>query len=406
MAVARLFLLLAVPILAGFVLGLARLLRTGQVDPWHWAAPCAIVTAGAAYVLASRHAVGLVAWMTAGCIAIVALFDLLSAWPPDLAGLAMLALVIAIAAVAGFALRRRRLSIAVAGLFATLALILWWPGSEHRLRPSPGRPPLAVVSALPLFWQDEKAGLSAPADAPIVAILRTRFDVRALDDMTGDGLTPYRHLLLAQPRALSPQALVALDQWVRDGGQLVALVDPLLLWPSSLPPGDRRRPPVTSLLDPLLRHWGVSLLPATGVAAREERRRLAGGHVVTLAGASHFSTTTCARRRDEPVATCRIGKGHVVLVADADLLNDALWLADPTRPLDTRAWSADNPELLFHWLGAARRGGRRWVGDAGELIRNVRIALLAGLAWAAVGTGLWRGRKAGLRWSAGPASPD
>ena len=33
----------------------------------------------------------------------------------------------------------------------------------------------------------------------------------------------------------------------------------------------------------------------------------------------------------------RIGRGEALLLGDADLIDDRLWLADPARPLDPRS---------------------------------------------------------------------
>ena len=66
-------------------------------------------------------------------------------------------------------------------------------------------------------------------------------------------------LLAAQPRALPAEELVALDAWVRRGGRLVLLADPLLEWPSELPLGDPRRPPLAFPDTGLLKHWGLRL---------------------------------------------------------------------------------------------------------------------------------------------------
>src|SRR3546814_16682605 len=81
---------------------------------------------------------------------------------------------------------------------------------EHRIEPSPGkRAELEVISGLPLFWREN----GVKADAPIITVLRQRFDVRPVDsplalEKGGAGM-----LLLAQPRAFSLDAQVALDAW-------------------------------------------------------------------------------------------------------------------------------------------------------------------------------------------------
>ncbi|MDX3901380.1 MAG: Gldg family protein [Sphingobium sp.] len=399
----RLFLMLSLPLLA-FLLGLARMLRTGQVDPLLWAAPCAILLIVAALLPSTARPSFRTLWSALGCLLVVGLFVLLEGRPFPLGRLALSATVVMAAAAAALCLRHRRPRLPGIVLIGGMMLVLWLAGRGDRLAPAADREPLAVVTALPLFWAEGASGLGDPHDAPIIAVLRTRFDVRPLDAPDPASLAAFRTLLLAQPRALSPAALVEIDDWVRAGGRAVILADPLLRWPSPLPPGDRRRPPATGLLDPLLAHWGVMLERPAGAAVAEERRLLTDARLVTLAGSSHFRSATdkCRRRRDAPVAACAIGGGKVVLVADADLLDDRLWLHDPARPLDQRAWTADNPALLLDWLGRPTSDRRPWVSDRAGLIAAIRWAMLLGLAWAMVGTMLFIRAK---RWLFAPFSP-
>jgi hypothetical protein len=84
-----------------------------------------------------------------------------------------------------------------------------------------------------------------------------------------------------------------------------------------------------------------------------------------------------------------------VLVGDADLIDDRLWLADPARPLDPRAWAADTPALMVQWLGGTMDGGRRWFRDGSDVIPGLRWALILGTIWAMLGTALLR--RAGQR---------
>lgn len=260
---------------------------------------------------------------------------------------------------------------------------------------------VGVLSALPLFWPDGAGPaemLDAGAQAPVPV---TRHAVRAIDHADTAALRGVDALLVAQPHLLQPMELVVLDRWVRQGGQMVVLADPLLVWPSQLPPADPRRPPLTSLLDPLLAHWGLRLEAADASRDGVERRMLGTGHVLMLAGASRFSLTgagegaSCALAEEGLMALCRIGRGAVRLIADADLLDERLWLADRRWPDRREAWSADIPDLLDAWLAAplrdpAREAPRR-VRDEAALLSSMRRALLALLVWVGLG---W----AGQRW--------
>ena len=64
---------------------------------------------------------------------------------------------------------------------------------------------------------------------------------------------------MAQPRAQPAEDLVALDNWVRGGGRVLLLADPMLEWPSERPLGDPFRPPPTFADTGLLAHWGLKL---------------------------------------------------------------------------------------------------------------------------------------------------
>ena len=119
---------------------------------------------------------------------------------------------------------------------------------------------------------------------------------------------------MAQPRAQPAEDLVALDAWVRGGGHVLLLADPMLEWPSERPLGDPLRPPPMFADTGLLVHWGLRLdAPDQRGAAAEQ---LGGERIADrLAGV--------ARRRlriakDWLVAHCRIGKGRATIVADAD----------------------------------------------------------------------------------------
>src|SRR5690606_29818066 len=105
----------------------------------------------------------------------------------------------------------------------------------------------------------------------------------------------------------------------------------------------------------------------------------------------------CRAEASGLIVQCRIGKGTAVMVADADMIDDRLWLIDPDRPLSPQKWSADTPALVMHWLGQPLSGVRRWVRSEEDLVRAVRWVALAGIFWAGLGWMLFGRRKAGLR---------
>lgn len=215
------------------------------------------------------------------------------------------------------------------------------------------RPDLTLITALPIVWGEGGAFDPASRPAAAYAALEREFRVRPIDHLDAGSLAPARLLLVAQPRALAPLELVALDNWVRRGGRALVLADPLLSWPSALAPGDVRRPPATSRLGPLLDHWGLELQPperlgpaAVRIGGREGARRL----VLDAPGRFVARGPTC--RAAGWRAACALGSGRVELIADADLLRDDLWVAPFPGGDGRHARLADNPLVIADRLDA------------------------------------------------------
>lgn len=158
------------------------------------------------------------------------------------------------------------------------------------------------------------------------AALAKRGPLVPLDRLSGPSdyapLGELRRLVLAQPRPLSPQENVALDDWVKGGGHLLLLADPALTEESALAIGDPRRPQAMVLLSPILRRWGLELRFDEAQDFGEVQRKAMGMEVpANLPG--HFVTagqSTCRLWGDGLGATCAIGKGRVVALADAAVL--------------------------------------------------------------------------------------
>jgi hypothetical protein len=407
----RTFLLLWLPGAVLVVAGLPALLFAGQLNVADWCWPALGIFLVAGWLAGGRDRAALVG---GGALAAPLLCWLAAGRLPDLLATLLLAGCVGLALAAGLQQRGRKWGRAALCLAAALSLpILSQPAV---LAPSPGpRPKLGVLSALPLFWQEGAVGPQARADAPIIGLLKLRYDLLAEDGVRDPILSQVDRLLIAQPRAFAPEELVAIDAWVRRGGRALVLADPLLRWPSSLPMGDRRRAPAVSLLGPLIAHWGLEYAPDFPSESRESRgldeQRLFmdDGRLMTVFAASPFRPTgrDCAVFAGGMAARCTVGRGSAVLIADADLIDDRLWLADPARPADPRAWSADTPALVAGWLGEDLGAGvRRWVVDAAHLHRGLRWALLYGLAWAGVGTWLLRRRTGPVRVGFRPRSGD
>lgn len=228
------------------------------------------------------------------------------------------------------------------GLLLVIGLILLLSAMRY-LRPEqqPKLPKLALMTTLPLQWSEGGIEAAISSDAkphPVYARLSRTYQITPIDDLNLLGSSGAALMLLAQPRALSPQELVKLDAWVRQGGKLLILADPALQWGSLYPIGDKRRPLFTSLLSPLFSHWGVELvLPITEetpVVLREVDtvtvRTQTPGEWQVRQGSQGGS---CVIADGQLVADCNIGRGRALLVADADLLDAAYWQGQGVRVL-------------------------------------------------------------------------
>ena len=195
------------------------------------------------------------------------------------------------------------------------------------------RASIGLMSALPLFWHEESSpsAMISGKDqrAPLVTALAAHHKVKPLDVLDAAGLKRIEVLILAQPRLLQPGELVALDSWIRRGGRALIFADPELAWPSDLPLGDRRRAPLISLLDPLYRHWGLSLDGPSDHNHADPINAEIAGHSVTLTAPGRWQASTdsgdCRFESGGLVADCQLGSGRVILVADADLLDGRVW---------------------------------------------------------------------------------
>ena len=180
------------------------------------------------------------------------------------------------------------------------------------------RPPLLLLTSLPLLFSDQ---FSLAGGSPAVKRLEERYTLVPISVTDPTELAKGRLLLMAHPLAQPADDLVALDDWVRRGGRVLLLADPMLEWPSNRPLGDPLRPPPMFMDTGLLAHWGLRL------DAPDERgpvmRKLGGFDILTVSPGS--LSGRCSISSDRLVAHCAVGHGEATVVADADLLNaDAL----------------------------------------------------------------------------------
>lgn len=201
--------------------------------------------------------------------------------------------------------------IAVAALAATAFAL----ATIHRGAPQRQRPTLLLLTSLPLMFNEDFSLQGGGSEA--LAALRARFWVVPISVTDPRELSKGRLLLLAQPIAQTAENLVTLDAWVRSGGRVLLLADPMLEWPSERPLGDPLRPPPMFMDTGLLAHWGLRL-DAPDERGPEERQ-LGSYKVLTVSPGALRGT--CAISVDRLVAHCRVGKGYATVVADADLLD-------------------------------------------------------------------------------------
>ena len=192
-------------------------------------------------------------------------------------------------------------------------------GRQHgavEARPDGQRPKLMLLTSLPLIF-GEQFGLQNGGSTAL-RVLETRYTILPIGSTNRSELARARLLLMAHPSAQTAENLVELDRWVRGGGSLLLLADPMLVWPSERPLGDKLRPPLSFADTGLLQHWGVRL-DAPDQSGPMERKL--GGNSIVAGSPGTLVSSRCLVESSGFVARCKVGKGRVIIVADADFLN-------------------------------------------------------------------------------------
>ena len=242
----------------------------------------------------------------------------------------------------------KAIAVVMAAVVATaLAIIVWLAtGRDADVR----RPnasgnadrPIALFTSLPIYWGEAHdlgamiGGKAAPHWAR-QAIERER-QLRPLDTLDADALDGARDLLLVQPRPLSPDENVALDEWVAGGGRALLFADPALTEDSAYAIGDPRRHQDVVLLSPILGRWGLALEFDDDQPLGERAVRLGDGATIPVNLPGRFAVRTagrgdaaCTVAAEALVADCRVGAGRILAIADAALFERGAVGATPQR---------------------------------------------------------------------------
>jgi hypothetical protein len=216
--------------------------------------------------------------------------------------------------------RARFRALLILGVVLVAAVALAVAAGSRGPQPLPPRPPderptLLLLTSLPLMFGEEFS--LQQSGSPALKALETRYRVVPISVTDAQELAKGRLLLMAHSLAQPAEDLVALDEWVRRGGRVLLLADPMLEWPSKRPLGDRLRPPPMFMDTGLLAHWGLRLDAPDERGARV--RKLGGFDVMTASPGQLFGA--CRINGDRLVAHCTVGKGRATIVADADLLD-------------------------------------------------------------------------------------
>ena len=183
-------------------------------------------------------------------------------------------------------------------------------------RPAEERPTLLLLTSLPIVF-GEKFGLAENGSAAL-SRLESRYRVQPISVTDAGSLRGARLLLAAHPSAQPAENLVALDKWVRGGGRVLLLADPMLEWHSERPLGDPLRPSPGFADTGLLRHWGLRL---DAPDKRGPVERTVSGQRLLLASPGRL-VGRCPGESEGLIARCAIGKGQATIVADADFLDN------------------------------------------------------------------------------------
>ena len=244
---------------------------------------------------------------------------------------------------------RTRIGLIVGVLLLAVAAAAWFVSSgssQVEQGSNKVRPQVGLLTSLPIYWPDGASIADLVDHGGELPWVRTSlerdYSITPLDTLSViesegqasiDPLAGLDRLLIVQPRGISPHDNVALDIWVREGGRLLVVIDPLLTGIYSVPLGDPAHPTIVGLVPNAFARWGIGITFYEGqeMVAREADYG-AGKIPVLLSGvieprdarADASIEDIAARGRceilgDGIAARCLVGKGRVTAVADAAL---------------------------------------------------------------------------------------
>ncbi|WOE76139.1 Gldg family protein [Alterisphingorhabdus coralli] len=187
---------------------------------------------------------------------------------------------------------------------------------------------VAMLTSLPLFTPeayDIADQLAATNYHPLGETLNQRYALGVHDVLEAGLADDPELLILAQARPFTPDELVQFDDWLRAGGEALVFADPMLHWPSIFHYGDPRRPEGVTLLSPLFAHWGLEQRIDENQPEETWLVRV-DSDIVPVMQAGHFviqptdTDDSCTVRASGLIADCRVGKGRVQVIADAEML--------------------------------------------------------------------------------------
>jgi gliding motility-associatede transport system auxiliary component len=201
----------------------------------------------------------------------------------------------------------------------------------------PKRPAVSVISGLPLDANPEAAATGMPS--PPLAVLQ---QLRQIDDVANEPAsleavpTGTDVAMVVQPQNLPGKTLFAIDQFVLHGGKALVFVDPY----SEMAAHDgMSRPPLVGDPAPLLKAWGIKLLPDTVAADRRNARRVMApgpGGSQEMDYVAWLNIGSADLSHDDPITASL----HHVALASAGIIEPIEGAATKFEPLMTTSSDA------------------------------------------------------------------